>query len=148
LRRYGRLGEPSLPHAKQENSLREFALAFQHDRRDLAREIRPRIRHEEVVLREGRLPRVRTCDHGGQLRAEAKWFALDGAMPGEETVRGCIHGRVGPAPLPLRQGEKKPLRCGTGGAKSFGPLEPSRRVGNDGDDDCNDGGYDHGSVDE
>ena len=50
-----------------------------------------------------------------------------------------------PAPKPKPWSQKKPLRFGTGGAKSLKRSEPSRRAGNGGDDDY-DGNGDHGKV--
>lgn len=59
---------------------------------------------------------------------------------------GVFMVKQAPARSVTAEAKKKPPRCGTGGAKSFGRLEPSRRVSNDGSDYGYDGDCDHGNV--
>lgn len=95
--------------------------------------------HEEVVSRRragacGRRSGVMARLRGEHPCIEKHWVI--------EVVTWCFHGAVvAPTSAPTRRGIKKPLRCGTGGAKSLVRSGPSRRVANDGyDGGCDRGG--------
>jgi hypothetical protein len=55
-----------------------------------------------------------------QLGAKAQRLGGGRAETRLRTEEACVHGRWSALPLPRPEAKKKPLRCDTGGAKSFG----------------------------